>query len=242
VTDEDDIIRRLRALGSTPVDDQVRRRHLATVARASDDGPARHALPRRRVLVASIAAVSLVLGGFAVAMAGDDPDRSTVIMSDDGPSDPPGDDSPGPGGEPPTGDPPPDDLPVDPFPDDLCKGPPPFAGQDPHPPAGPDGADGEGAGRQAESDLWETSKATCPDEAAPPASVPPDRPDAGVTGPSDDRRPRDDDDRAPGADEPSAVSDPWPDAWCPAPPDQPSPAPGCPDPPVDEYSEARPDR
>jgi hypothetical protein len=60
------------------------------------------------------------------------------------------------------------DAPVDPFPDDPCKGPPPFAGQDPGPPAGP-GPEDQTAQRQAESDAWEAEQATCPadDEATP---------------------------------------------------------------------------
>lgn len=45
-------------------------------------------------------------------------------------------------------------VPADPFPDDPCKGPPPFAGQDP--------GDDDGAARQAASDEWELAKAACP--------------------------------------------------------------------------------
>jgi hypothetical protein len=55
-------------------------------------------------------------------------------------------------------------TPEDPFPDDPCKGPPPFAGQDPGPPAGGSVADDPVAERQAESDEFEADKAACPDD------------------------------------------------------------------------------
>jgi hypothetical protein len=66
--------------------------------------------------------------------------------------------------------------PADPFPGDICKGPPPFAGQFPDPPerAEPGQDDDRAAGRQDESDEFEADKAaSCPpEEAGPPARVP----------------------------------------------------------------------
>jgi hypothetical protein len=180
VIDEDDVVRRLRELGERPVPDDVCRRHLTELGAAADAVPAargRRARMSRRALVASAAAVAVVAGVTGVAIAvvgGDDSDRVPVITT--------GDDAtvPAPDASISTADDPattattdrqhmPEGVPVDPFPDDPCKGPPPFAGQDPIPPGA--GQEDPGAGRQAESDRWEDAKRSCSDD-APPTSAP----------------------------------------------------------------------
>jgi hypothetical protein len=232
VTDEEEVIRRLRELGSRPIPDRVRRRHIGLAA-AADASPPSRAQPRRRALVASIAAASVIIAGAVVVLAGGDgPDERPVITSDDGvtTSEPSTSEAP-------TTDRPavPDDVPVDPFPDDPCKGPPPFAGQDPRPP-GTGSDEDQGAGRQAESDAWEDFKNTCPDEGSEATTT---TQEGAAADPNEEGR-------TPGAPvgpvesaAQPASGNPVPSDACAGPPPQ---SPGCSDPPVVASSAASPDR
>ena len=176
MNDEEEVVRRLRELGARPVPDHVRARHLRALDSASGLLPVRRGRPNRRLLVGSIAAMSLVLVGAAAIFAGgDSPDRGPVVITDDGgtTSDTPTTPSSTPTDRQQTPD---QDEPAGPFSDDSCKGPPPFAGQHPLPP----GASGRGedpeAGRQAESDEWEDQKQDCPPRTPSPRRAPRTRP------------------------------------------------------------------
>jgi hypothetical protein len=182
MTDEHEVVERLRALASEPIPSEVRARHLAMLA---DDPPlvAAHATRSRRHrarLVGSIAAACLLVAGMTWLASRPEPppDPDRVTVTDDGTTadaEPdPGDTRPEPdrsGGEP-----------ADPRPDDPCSGPPPFAGQDPTPPPASDPAGEEGAGRQAESDDWEEAKAECPTDDTRSGDEPTGRP-GDATGP-----------------------------------------------------------
>jgi hypothetical protein len=176
VTGEDEVIERLRAFGSRPVPDQLRRRHLSLFAGADHDAHAPRPLPRRRALVAAIAAMALVVAGAVSLLSRDDSERRSVFV-DDGtatsqqPSSGTTDDTAT--DDQTEGQSTPEAVPVDPFPGDPCKGPPLFANQDPLSPARPGGDGGEGAGRQADSDSHEAECDEPPLQG--PNEVPPGR-------------------------------------------------------------------
>jgi hypothetical protein len=177
-----EIIRRLRAMGRAPGDE------------GSDLDLSEMSSRRRAPWLAAAAVLALVLvstAAFAVgSSSGGEGDigRIDVTVASDGEEI--DDDQ--------TGD---DGAPGDPFPDDLCQGPPPFAGQDPGAP-GPDAEEGAQAQRQQESDDFEAFKAEnctddpddgtgaggppelpdtpAPDAPGPPVDVPPDSPDDGL--------------------------------------------------------------
>jgi hypothetical protein len=161
VADEDGVIERLRAFGSLPVPEHLRRRHLSLLTGVSGARPAPRPLPRRRVLAAAIAALALAVAAAGALLSTGGPERRPLFV-DDGtttetsePSETSetsetspattedGNDDDGPPGS------------------GACDdGRPPFAGQNPGP-RGNEGRRTPGADRQGRSDAHEEAKAAC---------------------------------------------------------------------------------